>query len=258
MSIEHKLFWLFSCLALATAVEFLIPLRNMQYKRWQHFKTNGSLLFLTMIINAVFAVILVNVELYKGFLGFDLFATLVLPYWIEFLIALMLLDLIAQYFIHYLLHQVPILWRFHQTHHSDTYVDATTGTRHHPIDYITREVFSLLAILILAIPLEFYAYYRLITMFCTYFTHANIKLPDAVDKALNYVIVTPKAHKFHHHDVAPWTDSNYGNIFVFWDKLFGTYVYENTDDIEYGVDVMDKSRTNDLVYQLTNAFKSKK
>ncbi len=255
MAIEIKLFWLFACLALATMVEFLIPLRNMQYNRWQHFKTNGSLLATTMVINGVFAYLLVKLEGYSGFLGFDIFTAMTLPYWVEFLIALLILDLIAQYFIHYLLHQVPILWRFHQTHHSDTYVDATTGTRHHPFDYLARELFSLLAILVLAIPLEFYAYYRLVTMFCTYFTHANIKLPDALDKALNYIIVTPKAHKFHHHYEAPWTDSNYGNIFVFWDRIFGTYVYENTDDIKYGVDVMDREKTNDLGYQLTNAFK---
>ncbi len=256
MPIEFKFYWLVACLLLATLFEFVIPMRNMQYNRWSHFRTNAALLASTMIINSLFALLLVNLIQYSGILGFNLFETLPLGYWVEFLIALLILDFVAQYLVHYLLHQVPILWRFHQTHHSDTHVDATTGTRHHPVDYIFREIFSLIAILIMAIPLEYYGYYRLITVFCTYFTHANIQLPAKVDKVLSYVIVTPKVHKFHHHFEAPWTDSNYGNIFVFWDKLFGTYVYQDENDIKYGVDVMDMQRTDDLTYQLTNAFKS--
>ena len=69
--------------------------------------------------------------------------------------------------------------------------------------------------------------------------------------------MTPKAHKFHHHFEAPWTDSNYGNIFVFWDKLFGTYVYDSVDKIQYGVDIMNDDKADSVAYQLKAPFLKK-
>ena len=64
------------------------------------------------------------------------------------------------------------------------------------------------------------------------------------------VAVTPEMHKFHHHYRAPWTDSNFGNIFSFWDRLFGTLVYADTKDIRYGLDIMDDNRDLDFFYQV--------
>jgi len=177
-----------------------------------------------------------------------------MPVWLELLLAIMILDLLAQYTIHYLLHRIPFLWRFHRVHHSDINVDATTGTRHHPIDYCTRELFSLVAVLLLGAPLSYYLFYRFVTVFCTYFTHSNIRLPENIDRALSWVIVTPNAHKFHHHYKMPWTDRNFGLIFVFWDRLFGTYVYGPTDKIQYGVDVMDGEKAKQIRYLLIEPF----
>jgi len=142
------------------------------------------------------------------------------------------------------------MWRLHMVHHSDTHVDATTGTRHHPGDYITREVFALAAIIISGIPLAYYLFYRILTIFFAYFTHANISLPSALDKVLSYVFVTPDMHKFHHHYRAPWSDSNFGNTFSFWDRLFGTLVYEDRQAIRYGLDIMEEGRELDFKYQM--------
>jgi len=52
----------------------------------------------------------------------------VLPVWLEVLIAVMALDLFGQYVIHFMLHRVKWMWKMHMVHHSDTQVDATTGT----------------------------------------------------------------------------------------------------------------------------------
>ena len=252
---EHKLIWLIGCLSLATLAEFIIPLRNKSYNRLLHFRTNGSLLLSTMIINVIFTAIIVLVAAYTNKNGFGLLAVINLPLWAECLLAIAIMDFWAQYTVHYVLHKTPVLWRFHKVHHSDTMVDATTGTRHHPVDYFIREIFSLVAVFLLGMPPEYYAMYRFITAFCTYFTHANIKLPDTVDKALSYVIVTPNAHKFHHHHEMPWTDTNFGNIFSFWDRLFGTFVYQSTESIHYGVDTMDDSKADSLSHQLAVPFK---
>ena len=135
-------------------------------------------------------------------------------------------------------------------HHSDTEVDVTTGTRHHPGDYVLREVFALGAILIAGIPFSYYIFYRMATIFFGYFTHANIRLPQWLDKGLSYVIVTPDMHKFHHHFERPWTDTNFGNIFSIWDRLFGTFVYGDPKQIKYGLDVLDDAKDENIRYQL--------
>lgn len=250
----HKVLWLALCLSGASVAELLIPLVKPSYNRLRHLRVNLFFLLTTFIVNALFSLLLVRILPILASYNIGLFHLVSLPVWVELLAALVILDLLAQYTIHYLLHNVSFLWRFHQVHHSDLHVNATTGTRHHPIDYCAREAFSLISVALLGAPLAVYMLYRLVTVFCTYFTHSNISLPAKVDLWLSYVIVTPNAHKFHHHATMPWTNRNYGNIFSIWDRLFGTYVYDSTDKINYGVDTMDESRADSVWYQLSKPF----
>ena len=55
-------------------------------------------------------------------------------------------------------------------------------------------------------------------------------------KLLSYIIVSPNMHKVHHHFQLPLTDTNYGNIFSIWDRLFGTYMNLDPEKIRYGID----------------------
>ena len=166
----------------------------------------------------------------------------------------MLLDLIAQYFVHVLLHKVKWMWKFHMVHHSDTTVDVTSGTRHHPGDFILRELFALGAMIIIGAPISYYFFYRIITIFFTYVTHANINLPIWMDKIVGLVFITPNMHKFHHHFERPWTDTNYGNIFSIWDRIFGTMVVDNPKHIKYGLDVLEDSTSQEIGYQFKLPF----
>ena len=147
------------------------------------------------------------------------------------------------------------MWRFHMVHHSDTQIDVTSGTRHHPIDFIMREIFALFAIVIAGLPLAYYMIYRILTILFTYFSHANLKLPLRLDRTISLLFISPNMHKFHHHYEVPWTDTNYGNIFSIWDRVFGTFVYEDPYDIVYGLDILDDERSNDILYQLKVPFK---
>lgn len=139
-------------------------------------------------------------------------------------------------------------------HHSDTAVDVTTGTRHHPGDYVFRELFALTAIFLGGLSLGIYMIYRITTVIMTYWTHSNLKMPMVVDKTLSYLFITPNMHKFHHHFERPWTDTNFGNIFSIWDRMFGTFVYDDPSKIKYGLDVVDNSRSEDLAYQIKLPF----
>lgn len=250
----QKLLWIITCLSFNWIIEGIAPLFRFEYKKLRHIGVNMVFLASDLLINVLFGLATVGIFLWAGHHQFGLLYWVDLPIWIELVIAVMVLDLVAQYAVHYLLHRVKWMWRFHMVHHSDTHVDATTGTRHHPGDYALREVFSLIAIIITGIPLAYYLFYRIVTVFFAYFTHANISLPRGLDQILSYVFVTPDMHKFHHHYERPWTDTNFGNIFSFWDRMFGTMVYEDPRRIQFGLDVLDGSRDEDLMYQLKIPF----
>ena len=139
-------------------------------------------------------------------------------------------------------------------HHSDTHVDATTGTRHHPGDYFIREIYALAAIILSGMPVAFYLVYRVSSIFFTYFSHANFYIPEKLDKFISWIFITPNMHKFHHHFERPWTDSNFGNIFSFWDRAFGTLVYDDPRKVKYGLDVLEDETSSDVMYQFKLPF----
>ena len=250
----QKLIWILICLIFSWSLEGSFPLFNFHYKKWKHAGVNLLFLTTTLIINILFGIATISVFQYITVYEIGILHLIELPIWAELLIAILFLDFVAQYVVHYLLHKIKWMWKFHMIHHSDTKVDATTGTRHHPGDYIFREIFALLAVVALGAPLAFYILYRIITIFFTYLTHANIHSPIWLDKTLSYVFITPNAHKFHHHFERPWTDTNFGNIFSIWDRLFGTFVYDDPKKIVYGLDVLDGKLDEDIAYQFKVPF----
>lgn len=254
MSSVQKLGWIFVCLTFSWILEGGLPLFDLPYKKWRHAGVNFVFLSSSIAINFVFGLATLGVFVWVETQQIGLLNLVEWPVWLELLIAIMILDLVAQYFVHYLLHKVAFMWKFHMVHHSDTMVDATTGTRHHPGDYVMREVFALIAVVISGAPLAFYLVYRIITVFFTYFTHANIHLPLWLDKPMSLIFITPNMHKFHHHFERPWTDTNFGNIFSFWDRLFGTLVYDDPRKVQYGLDVLENHRDGDIGYQFGIPF----
>ncbi|MBC8109822.1 MAG: sterol desaturase family protein, partial [Verrucomicrobia bacterium] len=175
-----------------------------------------------------------------------------MPVWVFMLVGLMLLDFIGAYFIHWLEHQVKWLWKFHLVHHTDTYVDATTANRHHPGESVFRAVFTLLAVVVTGSPMWLVMLYQSLSALFSQFNHANINLPKWLDNALSWVIVSPNMHKVHHHYAQPLTDTNYGNIFAVWDRIFGTFTIADPEKLVYGVDTHRKPEENDNLKNLLN------
>lgn len=250
----QKLAWIFVCLAFTWLLEFGTPLAIFNYNKWRHAGKNLIFLSTSLLINIIFGLATAGVFIWAKGYGFGLLYLVDWPFWVELLVATMALDFVAQWVAHYLLHRVKWMWKLHLVHHSDTKVDATTGTRHHPGDYLVRELFSLATVLVFGIPLAFYVFYRIVTIFTTYITHANISVPVWVDKTFGLIFITPNMHKFHHHFERPWTDTNFGNIFSIWDRLFGTLVIDDPKRIRYGVDVLEDAKDEDVVYQFGIPF----
>jgi sterol desaturase/sphingolipid hydroxylase (fatty acid hydroxylase superfamily) len=146
------------------------------------------------------------------------------------------------------------MWRFHVIHHADTYVDTTTANRHHPVESVFRAVFAVLAVLVCGSPMWLVMLYQSLSVVLSQFNHANIRMPHWLDKTLSYVIVSPDMHKVHHHYKRPETDTNYGNIFPFWDRLFGTYCATPVNRVKYGLDMLEGRNDHDIADQLKLPF----
>jgi sterol desaturase/sphingolipid hydroxylase (fatty acid hydroxylase superfamily) len=252
----QKLFWIVICLSIAFLFESIRPLFTNGFRSWAHTRTNLVFLSLLVLINVLVGVITVELFTWMGVNDWGLLEMVTWPLWVELLASIVVFDFIAQYCAHFMVHNFKPLWRIHIVHHSDTKVDATTGTRLHPLDFITRETFAVLAIFIMGAPVAFYVLYRIITIAYTYFNHANLRLSLAVDKAISWVFISPNTHKFHHHFEEPWTNKNYGNIFSIWDRIFGTFAYGDINDIVYGLDVTDDTKSDDLGYQIMLPIKN--
>lgn len=236
-------------------VEGGIPLIKFTYGKWKHAGFNLFFTATTILINFVFAKWIVFTSDWCQMHQFGLlplvsrFSTLLTP-----VLGLLLLDLISAYFIHWIEHKIKWMWGFHMVHHSDIYVDTTTANRHHPGESVFRALFTLLAVWILGAPIWMVMMYQSISVVLSQFNHANISLPTKLDKLISYVIVSPNMHKIHHHFKQPETDSNYGNIFSIWDRMFGTYRDFELSKLKYGLDILSDETSGNFKKQILLPF----
>ena len=235
-------------------IEFAVPLFNFKYNKLKHAGLNFFFTFTTIVINFTFALIMVKVSDWTVQQHFGLLQVIHLIPWVEAIAGLLLLDFIGAYLVHMIEHKVKFLWKFHMVHHADTMVDTTTGNRHHPGESVVRAIFAILAVFILGTPMWMVMLYQSLSVVLTQFNHANIKIPKWFDQTFGYIIVSPNMHRVHHHITRPQTDSNYGNIFSFWDRILGTYNDTPMDQIVYGLDVLDNTQDGSLSYQLKVPF----
>ena len=217
-------------------LESAVPLFSHDYRKWRHAGVNFFFTFTTIVVNFVLAFVLVWSADWVVAAEFGILQWVALPLWAEALAGLMLLDLIGAYAAHWTEHRVPVLWRFHLVHHTDQHVDTTTANRHHPGESVVRFVFTVAAVIIVGAPIWLVFIYQSLSALLSQFNHANIVLPAWLDKSVGWLIVTPNMHRVHHHYQLPLTDTNYGNIFSVWDRLFGTYAVADNRELVYGVD----------------------
>jgi len=235
-------------------LESIIPLFEFSYNKWRHAGINIFFTITTLLVNFGFAFLIVITSDWCVAHHFGLLEWITIPLWLELIIGLMLLDLIGAYTIHYIQHKVKWMWKFHMIHHADTHVDTTTANRHHPGESVFRAVFAVIAVFLTGTPIWMIMLYQSLSVVLAQFNHANIKMNPALDKILRLVFVTPNMHRVHHHYIRPETDSNYGNIFSLWDKVFGTYRYKPTTELTYGLDILKTHNDENLKDQLKIPF----
>ncbi len=141
------------------------------------------------------------------------------PDWWGLALDLLVLDLWI-YFWHRANHLVPFLWRFHEVHHRDEMLDATSALRFHFGEVVLSAVVRGLVIFALTMPLQSVLIFETLVVLMAIFHHSNLWLPYAFEKALSKIVVTPSLHWVHHHAYRADTDSNYATVLSLWDVVF--------------------------------------
>jgi sterol desaturase/sphingolipid hydroxylase (fatty acid hydroxylase superfamily) len=179
----------------------------------------------TLVLRIVFPVLSVAWAATVADRGWGMLSWIDLPIAMVFVIGLVCMD-IAGYGLHLLLHKSSLLWRLHAIHHSDIDFDCTTGFRFHPLEGMVSTAVRLAVITAMGIPASVAAAYEFWIVLQNLYGHANVSLPARIEKILRWVVVTPDMHRVHHSARASESLRNYGIVFPWWDRVFGTYLAE--------------------------------
>lgn len=176
---------------------------------------NASLLLVSAGLSSVFVIPLSMLaathalgwrpEWWSGWQGLAV-DVLILDFWI--------------YWWHRANHEIPFLWRFHEVHHLDEFLDASSAFRFHFGEVMLSAVVRAVVIWLMDIPLASVVIFETLVLSMALFHHSNVNLPDWLEKPLSKIIVTPSIHWVHHHAIRADTDSNYANTLSMWDILF--------------------------------------
>lgn len=151
-------------------------------------------------------------------------------------IDLLILDLWI-YWWHRANHRLAFLWRFHRVHHLDRWLDVTSSVRFHFGELVLSALVRAVVIACLGIPIISVIIFESLVLMNSGFHHSNVRIPKRIEERLSRFIVTPSIHWVHHHVVKSDTDSNYGTLFSFWDRLFGSYSKnKRTSDMDIGLE----------------------
>lgn len=173
-----------------------------------------------------------------------------------FIVYFLLVDFFY-YWLHRPHHCVPFLWKLHRLHHSDKQVDAMTTFLHHPLETASWFILLISLYILFSIPFIVLVAYALVEGLHSGFTHFNILVPEKIDRFLRNIIITPNAHKVHHSLDIKEGNSNFGQVFLFWDYLFNTHQYKPSDEtahLETGIDAKQSPSSPHLLPFLTNPF----
>lgn len=203
--------------------------RNKQ--RWH----NVGMIFTAFVLNAtlggfVVAAILWSQENHVGLLH-KLFG--LSP--VAIVLGILLVDL-NSYVFHVIYHKVPFFWRFHRVHHADTELDASDGLRLHPVEFIFQMLTQMTFLPLLGVSVESMTIYFAFALPWFSLNHANIRYPDWFERWFSLIFVTPNWHRVHHSSHRPETDSHYGDVFTFWDRIFRNDGKANVEKMQFGIE----------------------
>lgn len=142
-----------------------------------------------------------------------------------YVIAFIVIDF-QGYWTHRIAHEINFFWNKHAIHHSSEEFDLPCALRQSVSSFVNLFTFFLLPAALLGVPLKVIAIVAPLHLFAQFWYHTRY-----IDKMgfLEKIIVTPSHHRVHHAFNPEYLDKNYGQIFIIWDKIFGTFQAELPD-----------------------------
>ena len=150
--------------------------------------------------------------------AFELISTIYNPY-IQFTVLFIFSDL-KNYFSHYVFHRYKTLWSLHEFHHSATQFCMLTRHRGHFLESALKRMIDVIPFAIFG-SIETYFIVKVLTEIHQLVLHSSIKSDWGFIG--RYIFVSPSAHRIHHSIKRKHYGKNFGNTFIFWDRLFKTY-----------------------------------
>ena len=221
--------------------------------RINHFLNNFLFQIAFYFANMAFAIVQVSVVAWSSENQIGLFYWIQIPLWLKVIVGIMLFDF-TSYWFHRLAHTSPLFWRLHRVHHSDTKMDTSTFFRGHPLEVLVFGTSNTLACVMFGLDVKILGVYFFVLLPFLVAQHANFQLPDWTDKLFGKIFITPNIHKVHHEQNQFYTDSNFADIFVFWDKLFGTFKYLPVKSIRYGLKEFNSNKKQTFWYLMISPF----
>lgn len=208
--------------AALAALERAFPLRGRTEAMGRRLLRNAALGGVSAgLVTLLQPLALVPVMAWAEARGIGLLRAVALPAWLETALAVLLLDYTLWHW-HRWNHVWPLLWRFHLVHHSDRDLDASTALRFHFGEMALSVPFrAAQVVLVGAGPFALWLWTSVL-LASVIFHHSNLRLPPALDRALTWLLVTPRMHGIHHSEVRRETDSNFSSLFTVWDRLHRT------------------------------------
>ena len=213
------------CVAFAIMAlwESASPRRRRLFPRLRRWPNNLSLMVLNNAsVTLLFSLTALDLAVFAAQRGWGVFNALTLPSWMEIGLSVLILDL-AIYLQHIMFHAMPVLWRVHRVHHADPDFDVTTGTRFHPVEIALSMLIKFALIAVIGPPVIAVTAFEILLNAMALFNHANVQIPDRLDRSLRWILVTPDMHRIHHSIETGESNTNFGFNVSWWDRLFGSY-----------------------------------
>lgn len=223
-------------------------------KRGMHLFQNLLFQIVFFVINIFFISILIFCIEWLNSKKIGILYLIELPFWVKLILSVILFDF-ATYWLHRASHKVPLLWRLHRVHHSDTSMDSSTTFRFHPIELaIVYQAGNIVASALFGLDVTALALYYFIVYIFFFLEHSNLNYPSWLNNTFGLIFVMPDHHRLHHHQEQFYTDSNFADIFIIWDRIFGTFKLIPLEKMKYGLIEFEGNKKQSFLYLLKSPF----
>jgi sterol desaturase/sphingolipid hydroxylase (fatty acid hydroxylase superfamily) len=245
------------CLLAMAAWERLQPARKQDVSRTERWRANFTLTGLNVLALGLLPISFIVAAQWAEGRGLGVLHAYGLPAGVSVALSLLGRGFIS-WVTHLLMHKVPLLWRVHRVHHTDTELDVSTTVRFHPLEFPIGLVIGLPLVLVMGLSPWVLVAYEVLDVSVTLVSHTNVSLPSPIERWLRYLLVTPDLHRIHHSTDPEETDSNFSAVFPVWDIVFGTFrIHTNAPPtvMPLGLEEVRDARTRTVWWLLSVPFR---